>query len=417
MNRLLSSLTSLRGRVTLAVLAVTSCLYSLLGSLGFLQIAYSGREAIRDRIDQVLDQLELGVTTGGSAVGVDTADGVSADVYGPGSSAPPEQPGEMQVVRSVEVEGAVVTLVGSASEARLTDSLESLYRGMWVGIPLAAVVSAVAAGLATKRALRPVGAITTLAASIGTDDLRRVPVPDTADEIEQLARTLNAMLDRIDAGTAAQRQFTSDAAHELRTPLMALQGEVELAARSTDTVDPELFGRLDQLLQRLGARVDDLLLLATLDEGRTAQRSTTGLAALAGAEADDLGLDVIIDGDADVSIDAALIRRAVRNLLANAARYRRNEVRVLIEQAADRVWVHVNDDGPGVPEEQRDAVFDRFTRLDHSRHTHTGGAGLGLAIVQSVADAHDGGTACTESPLGGARCSLWLPAATTAATP
>jgi len=115
MNRLLSSLTSLRGRVTLAVLAVTSCLYSLLGSLGFLQIAHSGREAIRDRIDQVLDQLELGVTTGGSAVGVDTADGVSADVYGPGSSAPPEQPGEMQVVRSVEVEGAVVTLVGSAS--------------------------------------------------------------------------------------------------------------------------------------------------------------------------------------------------------------------------------------------------------------------------------------------------------------
>lgn len=413
MSRLLASLTSLRGRVTLAVLAVTSCLYSLLGSLGFLQIAHSGREAIRDRVDQVLDQLELGVTTGSSAVSVDTADGVSADVYGPGSSPPPPRPGEVQLTRSVAVDGVTVTLVGSASEARLTDSLESLYRGMWVGIPLAAIVSATAAGLATKRALRPVGAITTLAASIGTDDVRRVPVPDTADEIEQLARTLNAMLDRIDAGTAAQRQFTSDAAHELRTPLMALQGEVELAARSTEPLDPDLFDRLDQLLQRLSARVDDLLLLATLDEGRSAERLPVSLAALVATEAEDLGFEVAIDGDVVVDLDATLVRRAVRNLLANAVRYRRSEVRVLVERDGDRVWLHVDDDGPGVPEDQRAAVFDRFTRLDHSRHTHTGGAGLGLAIVQSVADAHDGGTACTESPLGGARCSLWLPAPNT----
>ena len=134
-------------------------------------------------------------------------------------------------------------------------------------MPLGVLVTAVIAGLATRRALRPVSVITDLAATIeARDTTMRVPVPDTDDEIEHLARTVNEMLDRIAAGRAAQRQFTSDAAHELRTPLMALKGEIELAIRAPDDVDVTFLPRLEALGDRLARRVDDLVLLSTLDE-------------------------------------------------------------------------------------------------------------------------------------------------------
>ena len=167
---------------------------------------------------------------GTGTVRLSTADGVTTEVVADSSGVPASDDNVLVVSRTIDVNGTALTLVGTSSQARLTDSLASLYRGLWIAIPLAAVVTALMAGLATSRALRPVGAITELADSIGgTMNGARVPVPDTGDEIEHLAVTVNAMLERIEEGRASQRQFTSDAAHELRTPLMALQGELELA--------------------------------------------------------------------------------------------------------------------------------------------------------------------------------------------
>lgn len=407
----------IRGRVTFTVLAVTAVLYSVLGTIGFAEIASSGRDSIRERIGEVLDDLEVAVRSGTGTVSLSTPDGVKAYVIQTGTPAPAPK-GDLQVTRTVQLQGATVTLVGTSSQARLTDSLRSLFRGLWLAIPLAAIVSALMAGLATRRALRPVGAITDLADTIGgTMTGARVPVPDTGDEIERLARTVNEMLGRIEAGRAAQRQFTSDAAHELRTPLMALQGELELVSTHSAPVDDVLLERLDSLCHRLGDRIDDLVLLSTLDEDRPLALAPESLVAIVRAEASSVAPGTVVKGvDTTAVLDHTLVSRAVRNLLANAHRHAVEHVHATVVAEGDKLWLHVDDDGPGVDPAQRDEMFRRFSRLDEARSVDRGGAGLGLAIVASVAIAHQGGVDATDSPLGGARLSLWLPLATDGST-
>jgi signal transduction histidine kinase len=404
-------LTGIRGRVTFTVLAVTAVLYSALAAVGFVQIANSGRDAIRERIDVVLDDLERAVRSGSGTVNLSTPDGVSASLWASDGALPTAPPGTIQIERVIEVRGTSVTLVGVSSQARLTDSLRSLFRGLWIGIPLAAIVSALMAGLATRRALRPVGDITSLAATIGaTHDGARVPVPDTGDEIERLATTVNGMLDRIEAGRAAQRQFTSDAAHELRTPLMALQGELELVADHGAPVDDELVGRMQTLCGRLGERIDDLLLLFTLDEDRPLALTTQSLLAVVRDEATAITPEAVVEGsDTTLPFDRELVARAARNLLANAQRHATAQVHATVEVDGDRLWLHVDDDGPGIDPAASEQMFRRFARLDEARSVQRGGAGLGLAIVASVAEAHHGGVRASAAPLGGARVSMWLP--------
>lgn len=398
----------IRGRVTFTVLAVSALLFSVVGTIGFVMIADGGRAEIRGRIEEVLDQLENNIRAGAGTQSVSTPDGVAASVGEAGATV---RPGEIVVERAIELGGTAVVLVGRSSQARLTDSLRSLYRGLWIAIPLAAIASALMAGFATRRALRPVAAITELAGSIGAErTTARVPVPDTGDEIERLAVTVNEMLDRIDEGRQAHRQFTSDAAHELRTPLMALQGELELIGGHPERVDADALDRLDVLGHRLQQRIDDLVLLSTLDEGRplvlvdgSLLQLVTDEVATSAPGTEVWGVDVVM------SFDRALVGRAVRNLLTNARRHAcgRVEASVLVE--GERVWLHVDDDGPGIDAPSADAVFQRLARLDEARTTDAGGSGLGLAIVASVAEAHRGGVAAGRGPLGGARVSMWLP--------
>ena len=402
-----------RGRVTLTVLAVSAVLFSLLGAVGFVLIAEGGRNSIEDRIDEVLDDLELAVRQGSGTVEFSTADGVRAVVVLASDAAdqPTATGGLIVVERPLTIGGTDLLLVGRSSEARLTDSLRSLYRGLWIAVPFASLLSAAFAGIATRRALRPVGSIIDQAATIGsTYSDARVPVPDTGDEIEALATTVNEMLDRIEVGRVAQRQFTSDAAHELRTPLMALQGEVELLTSGVQSADTEVLTRLDTLCRRLGARIDDLVLLSTLDEARPIERRPMSLLDITRDEASAMGGDIAVDGtDIEVLLDASLVARAARNLLANAQRHAGTVVQASVTVDDDRLWLHVDDDGPGIDPAHRDDLFRRFSRLDEARTTDRGGSGLGLAIVASVATAHDGGVTIDRSPLSGARVSMWFP--------
>lgn len=402
-----------RGRVVLMVVAVTACLYSLLGTIGFVQIAHSGRAEIRERIGHVLDTLEAGLRTGGGTVTITTPDGVSAYALDPRTPQLPGRPGEITVRRSVLAGGTRVALIGSASQARLTDSLQTLYRGLWIGIPVAVLLTGMMTGMAMRRALRPVSEITGLAATIGLhNSSARVPVPDTGDEIHQLATTLNEMLDRIDAGRVAQKQFTSDAAHELRTPLMALQGEIEIAQRTATGPDDAFLQRVSTLSHRLGDRVDDLVLLSTLDEQPPLRLQRDVLLDCVRTEAHDVaGETEIVGDDVAVDVDPKLMGRAIRNLLANAHRHARRSVRATVSGEGDWVWLHVDDDGDGIPHGDAEVIFGRFRRLEEARSSDSGGAGLGLAIVASVAAAHGGTVSATTGPLGGARFSLRLPAA------
>lgn len=409
-------LVGVRGRVTLTVLVVTAALYTVLGTLLFLQVVHSGRQSITRRIDEVLDQLETQAGTGQVAVGVDTADGVRARVLAGGSDVPPPGPGEVQVVRPVNGAGEPLVLVGTASTRNLNRSLRPLHRALWVGVPAAAVFTAAVAGAATGRALRPVDGISRLAARIGPDAAERVPVPASDDEIRHLAVTVNRMLDRISDGRRAVDRFTTDAAHELRTPLMALQGELELSARGLG--DDGSLDRMQRQAARLAELVDDLVLLSGLHEGgRPLQRGPVDLTELVQAEAVTAvpaaevtlpeGAPVVVDGD------RRLLARAVRNLLTNAQRHAAGRVAVEVGAGAapgDRsVEVVVDDDGSGVPDDQMDAVFERFARLDEARSADAGGSGLGLAIVAAVAGAHGGTVTVGRSPLGGARFTLRLP--------
>jgi signal transduction histidine kinase len=184
------------------------------------------------------------------------------------------------------------------------------------------LLTATIAGLATSRALRPVSVITNMAHAVGGGDVsQRVPVPDTDDEIEHLAGTVNEMLDRIAAGRTAQRQFTSDAAHELRTPLMALQGEIELAMRSPSDVDAVFLTRIDSLTKRLAHRVDDLVLLSTLDEQPPLRLDTIDVLEVVNAEAAAMPAGPsspeieIVGAPLVARIDERLLARAVRNLM------------------------------------------------------------------------------------------------------
>ena len=129
------------------------------------------------------------------------------------------------------------------------------------------------------------------------------------------------------------------------------------------------------------------------------------------AEANDIGGDFqIADADIVTTVDPLLIAKAIRNLLSNARRHAASTVQATITTDANRIWIHVDDDGAGIEPSRREHVFGRFTRLDEARNADGGGAGLGLSIVASVAGAHGGGVKVDDSPLGGARFSMWLPA-------
>lgn len=283
--------------------------------------------------------------------------------------------------------------------------------------PTLLVLVAVLAWLSTGRALRPVGDIRREVEAIGASDLhRRIEVPPTRDEIADLATTMNALLDRLQTGSEAQRRFVADASHELRSPLATLRQYAELASTHPDDLAPgELAEVVDTASRRLQALVDDLLVLATVAEAGDRQRDEIDL--------DDLVLtELAAFRSAGVTIDSASVRATkvagqerrlamvVRNLLANAMRHTSSRVRVATGTDEGGAFLVVADDGPGVPEEERERIFDRFVRLDDGRARDEGGSGLGLAIVAAVVEEAGGTVVVDEAPGGGARFTVRLPA-------
>jgi signal transduction histidine kinase len=283
-----------------------------------------------------------------------------------------------------------------------------------VGVPLLILLVGVVTWTATGRTLRPIERIRTEVEELSSQTLdRRVPVPNTHDEIARLAQTMNGMLARLEAASARQREFVSDASHELRSPVASIRAELEvaLAHPAASNLRDVATGVLNET-GRIERIVEDLLLLARLDEGAAPASATVDVGRMTRAATDRV---IAVDIDVDAA-DGLLVKGSeselssvVRNLLDNAARHARSKIAVAVASRDGMVIITVDDDGPGIPPTDRQRVFQRFTRLEHARSRTDGGVGLGLAVVDRVVRHHNGSVTVTDHPAGGARFQVVLP--------
>lgn len=310
-------------------------------------------------------------------------------------------------------------------------SLESLHKTrrrflliLAAVLPVGLLLAGGGGWLLARRALTPVDRMTEAARRITAEHLvERLEETRTGDELDRLAKTLNEMLGRLDAAFAQIRQFSADASHELQTPLTILKGELEVALRSTR--DPEEYQRILKSgleeIDRIAHLVEGLLLLARADAGvLRMDRRLVDLAQLAEevfeqvkvlAEAHNIAIDfgpmepISIQGDHD------RLRRLLLNLVDNGIKYTPPGGRITLSVQKDEGWasIRVSDTGIGLSREEQEAIFQRFYRAAETRPMGEKGAGLGLCIARSIAEAHGGKIQLDSAPGQGSTFTVLLP--------
>jgi signal transduction histidine kinase len=335
-----------------------------------------------------------------------------------GKSLPEQLSSEQYVVSTIDINtsSGPVTLGVVSSLSGVMSMVERVRSALLFAVPSLVSAMVILAWFMTGRALVPVSAITGRVKEITGSTLdQRVPEPDTEDEIGDLARTMNAMLERLEHASDSQKRFMSDASHELRSPVAAIRTQLETALLHPESADWSQVGRTVLTEdQRLGALVDNLLVLSRLEEG--VRRSTT-----------DVDIDEILHDLATRKYDVAVdwtgvlagrvvgvrdeVASIVRNLVDNAVRHASSVVRVDLTTDGGVVRLRVQDDGPGVPADLREKIFERFSRLEEGRSRDAGGAGLGLALTRRIVESHGGQIRVDDAPGGGAVFVVELPAA------
>ena len=337
------------------------------------------------------------------------------------------------VAYAVGVDGSVVVALPLAEANKLTSTMAAVLLLSGLGIVL---LGGLAAGWAVRRSLAPLGAIEDTAAAIAAGDLtRRVPTAPATTEVGRLGLAINGMLVQIErafaqrsASEARMRRFVADASHELRTPLATIRGYAELhrmggLPTSDDVVDT--MRRIEDSATRMGSLVDDLLVLARLDESPTTAREPVDLTVLGADAVSDLRaldpdrparLTSLSGGELAPTIvtgDDVRLRQVVANLVGNVVRHTPagTPVEVAVGVDAGSGVLEVRDHGPGIDPEHAARVFERFYRVDSSRNRESGGAGLGLAIVAGIVRAQGGEVALSPTPGGGTTVRVALPTA------
>lgn len=308
-----------------------------------------------------------------------------------------------------------VSIYAASSLHAADQVVRTLVLGLWLVVPVLVALAALATWFLTGRALRPVDDMRREVDDIqgaGTD--QRLSTDRKATELDHLAGTLNGMLDRMSASEAIRRQFLADASHELRSPLASARTMLEVGLAYPDRTDwPGTAGEVMVEVDRLEGLAAELLALARAEGGeRALRREPVDLGTMVQTEAQrsgDARVTVHAVGAGWVNADRALMVRLVRNLLDNARRHAHTKVTVNVS-SGEMVSVQVHNDGDDIPVEQREAIFEPFTRLDNARARDEGGAGLGLSLARRIAEVH-GGTLAVVDTTHGAAFLLSLPAA------
>ena len=351
----------------------------------------------------------------------------------PGSATPVRQPaagraglpsdlsvwGEHTTVGGQRV--TIITITGTYLRSQVNQTFARL---LIIGVPVLLVLACGTVWLVVGRALRPVEQIRGAVTAITSADLSlRVPEPGTDDEIGRLASTMNDMLARLEDSAARQRRFVADASHELRSPLTAIRTGLEVGLSHPDRAPwPQIAHRAVRQSQRLEQLIAELLVLAKADAHQlAARRQPVDLAALladlaAATPAPGIGIGLSVAPGTATAGNPEDLSRMFRNLLDNAVRYARRRVLITAAARPEGIVVEIADDGPGIPEEERERVFGRFVRLDASREQASGSAGLGLAIAREIATAHGATIVLTEAPGGGTRAVVTVGSTAGAAT-
>jgi signal transduction histidine kinase len=325
----------------------------------------------------------------------------------------PIEPSQPQLVRAQDFERAV------------TDNALSLLKTYsFLALGVLFVVSLGVGWVVAGRLLAPIDRITDVARRIQATDLsRRISLVGPDDELKRLADTFDSMLARLDAAFVAQRRFIADASHELRNPLAVIRTNLEVVLSDPNTDEISLRDTsavVRRATERMSKMVDDMLALARLespqqldervDIGEVANEIAEEFTAV--AQSHDVVLRRSISDGIFVAGDRYALKRALANLAQNALRYAPAESSITIAAGSKDgwVWTAVEDQGPGIAPEHRHQVFERFWRADRSRSRSLGGSGLGLSIVQQVAQAHSGLVKLSSEVGRGSTFVIWIPA-------
>jgi two-component system, OmpR family, sensor kinase len=328
--------------------------------------------------------------------------------------------------RSVDL-GGIRVVVGAGEPLAIVERAQhSVARAFGLAGATALVLVLVASYLAGARVTAPLRRMAAVATRVGAGDLdRRMELPSgRGDEVRVLAESFNHMLDRLSEAFASQREFVADASHELRTPLTVIRGQLEVLAAQHNPSEEDV-RRVERLAQaeitRISRIVDDLLVLVQAERTDFLRVEPVELRSFVPELWDGVSLTAARGFELGPVPEGALradpdrLAQALRNLARNAIEHTADDsglVRLEVQRIGlDRIRFSVIDDGPGIPEAERERVFERFHRTDSSRARTAGGAGLGLAIVRAIAEAHDGdahvGFVANGKP--GARVELVLP--------
>jgi signal transduction histidine kinase len=326
--------------------------------------------------------------------------------------------------RRLRVSGLGVVAATAEPLNTVEGAQHSVARAFLLAGALSLALALLAGYLVGARLTAPLRRMARVAARVDAGDLgpRIEEQPGRGDEVTVLADAFNNMLDRLAGAFAAQREFVADASHELRTPLTVIRGQIEVLAAQGSPSGEEVrrvAGLVESEIGRITRLVDDMLVLAQSERRDFAHKDTFSLREFVTELWDgvvltaDRRFELGAVADGTLRADPDRLAQALRNLLRNAVEHTAAgsglvQLEVL-QIGPDRVRFAVTDDGPGIPAGERERIFERFHRTDPARSRGTGGAGLGLAIVRAVVEAHDGSVRAAHAASGGARFELDLP--------